>query len=270
VSDDPAYLLRFQYLESVIDGDPHLLASPEAIAALRGLSVEEYEGIRAQLTDGVSMVAAELLSDQAWRQRFDELPWRGGTVAVAGDSITADLQSWARILEAAMRQQEAHGGTRMINLAVDGDTSAGLLSRLPTIMDHSPEHVLIMIGANDGQGHADDTVPWISDEETQRNLEAVGSMLTGAGVTVTWLAPPRIRVPDVEHHWYLGELPIGWSPERQEAKREIVLRQPGLTYDTAPTVGDDKEAFLDGLHPSLEGQKRIAKGLVEVLSTAGP
>jgi acyl-CoA thioesterase-1 len=266
VIDDPAYLLRFQYLESIVEGDPHLLADPAAIAALRGLSAEEYGALRGDLSGELAQAVAEL-GDEAWTRRLDALPWQGKTVVAVGDSITADLQSWARILAAALGRREAHAGTRMLDLAVDGDTSAGLLSRLPAIAEHQPDHVLIMVGTNDGQGHAGNRIPWISDRETERNLEAIGSALRDSGSEVAWIAPPPIRIEDIERHWYLGELPIGWSLERHESKRQIVLSQDGFAYDPAAALGQRAEDFLDGLHPSLEGHLRLARGLVEGLSS---
>lgn len=268
MSGDAAYLLRFQHLESMVAGDPHLVDDPRALAALHGLAVEEYEGIRGRLADEAAVVAAELGADDAWSRRLDSLPWAGKTVVAVGDSMTADLQSWARILEGAMREREPHAQTRMVNLALDGDTSAGLLSRLPAVLAQEPEHVLVMIGTNDGQGHAGNRVAWISDGETVRNLEVIGRALGDSGAAVTWLAPPPIRLEEIRRHWYLGELPIGWSVDRHESKRQIVLRQEGSTYDSAAALGDRAEHFLDGLHPSLDGHRRLARGLVDALAVA--
>jgi lysophospholipase L1-like esterase len=155
----------------------------------------------------------------------------------------------------------------MLNLAVDGDTSTGVLSRLPAITEHQPDHVLIMVGTNDGQGHVGNRIPWISDRETERNLEAIGSGLREGGSEVTWIAPPPIRIADIERHWYVGELPIGWSIERHESKRQIVLSQGGVGYDAAAALGQRAADFLDGLHPSLEGHLRLTRGLVESLSS---
>jgi acyl-CoA thioesterase I len=266
MSTDAEYLLRFQHLESIVNADPHLVADQTAIAALRRLPKEDYLATRKQLSDEVCKAAVRLRD--GCQEQLDSLPWRQGALVVAGDSITADLQSWARILCAAMRASATHESSRVVNFALDGDTSTGLLSRLPAIVAEQPAHVLIMIGSNDGQGHACDAMPWVSDAETERNLEAIGAEVRRAGASVSWVAPPPIRVTEIESHWYLGALPIGWSIDRHEAKRRIVMRQEGFVYDAAAAIGDREQDFLDGLHPSLEGHSRLAEGVVQAFAEA--
>ena len=263
--DDKTYHLRFGYLESLIRDDPDLVQDLEAIARLRGLTRGEYQEVLDQLADGVRRASDELTSDHAWCERLAALSWAGQTVVMVGDSITADLQSWARVLESAINRCEAKGRTHVVNLGVDGDTSAGVLARLPAILGHDPQYVVILIGTNDGQCHARNTVAWISDDETRRNLAAISATLRAAGITVAWVAPPRMHVGEIERHWYLGRLPIGWSTAQHESKRRLVLEQPGFTYDSERAVGHDRHLFLDGLHPNLEGHQRIARGLIDAL-----
>lgn len=262
---DPSYLVRFGHLESVIDGDPDLTPDPGAIALIRQLTVSEYEGLRTDLAAGVRAAAAELLAHRQWRTQLESLRWDEQTVVAVGDSMTADLQSWARILDEALRTH--HGGRGGVkNLAVDGDTTAGVLARLPAILAERPDQVLIMIGTNDAQGLAGGTVPWLSNSETQRNLATIGAALTDAGAELTWMAPPRIRCAEIRSHWYLRDFPVGWSAERHEEKRGLVLDQPGRAYDVATAIDDEAGSFLDGLHPSLEGHRRIAMELVNAMS----
>ena len=261
------FFLRFGYLESIANGDPDLEPSPEGIAALRGLGVEEYLAIRAQLEEEAAVASAEL-DDAEWLQRLDSVPWRGKVVVAIGDSITADLQSWARILSAAVKARPAHSETRMYNLAVSGETTTGLLSRLPAILDHKPDYVLVMIGTNDACRFPPGYIPWISDQETARNLSTFAAALLEAETNLVWIAPPPLRVDEIERHWYVGKVPGQWSAEVHERKRQIVLSQEGMSFDTATVLGRKADDYLDGLHPSLEGHLRLVKGLVDASAGA--
>jgi acyl-CoA thioesterase-1 len=261
---DDAYLPRFGYRASNVGFDAHFDAGPEVFAPLMDLGVDEYGAIHSRLTHELKDAAAEL-GDADWLRHLDSLPWRGKTVLAIGDSITADVQSWSRILSAVLEGRAAHRETRLVSLALSGETTTGLLSRLSTILALEPDYVLILIGTNDAQGHPLTRVPWISDEETERNLRVLGSVLSEVGASLVWLAPPPFRLEDIARHWYVGELPIEWSVERHEAKRQIVLAQDGLTFDTASVIGERPEDFLDGIHPSLEGHLRLAEGLVNAL-----
>jgi N-acetylglucosamine-6-sulfatase len=65
----------------------------------------------------------------------------GPVIVFAGDSITAS-GDWSRWLT----------GLRCLNLAVPGDTSADLRSRIPDILAQEPDRVAILIGTNDFGG----------------------------------------------------------------------------------------------------------------------
>ena len=77
-----------------------------------------------------------------------------GTVLVLGDSISAAFgldirQGWVSLLE---QRLVAEGfDYQVVNASVSGDTSAGGLARLPTLLtEHRPDVVIIELGGNDG------------------------------------------------------------------------------------------------------------------------
>ena len=77
-----------------------------------------------------------------------------GTVLVLGDSISAAFgldirQGWVSLLE---QRLTAEGfDYQVVNASVSGDTSAGGLARLPTLLtEHRPALVVVELGGNDG------------------------------------------------------------------------------------------------------------------------
>ena len=77
-----------------------------------------------------------------------------GTLLVLGDSISAAFgldtrQGWVSLLE---QRLAAEGfDYQVVNASVSGDTSAGGLARLPTLLaEHRPQLVIVELGGNDG------------------------------------------------------------------------------------------------------------------------
>lgn len=73
------------------------------------------------------------------------------TVLVLGDSLSAAYnialdEGWVSLLEQRLAPEFA-----VVNASISGETTAGGVRRLPTLLDrHSPELVVIELGANDG------------------------------------------------------------------------------------------------------------------------
>ena len=73
---------------------------------------------------------------------------------ILGDSLSAgygllQAQSWVSLLQNIWLDENRK--VEVINAAISGETSDGGLARLPRLLDqHTPTHVLIELGGNDG------------------------------------------------------------------------------------------------------------------------
>ena len=114
-----------------------------------------------------------------------------GTLLVLGDSISAAFgldtrQGWVSLLE---QRLAAEGfDYQVVNASVSGDTSAGGLARLPTLLaEHRPQLVIVELGGNDGlRGQA--------PAQLQQNLAAIVQSARESGARVLLLGmqlPPN-------------------------------------------------------------------------------
>ena len=112
-----------------------------------------------------------------------------GTLLVLGDSISAAFgldtrQGWVSLLE---QRLAAEGfDYQVVNASVSGDTSAGGLARLPTLLaEHRPQLVIVELGGNDGlRGQP--------PAQLQQNLAAIiqGARESGARVLLLGMQLP--------------------------------------------------------------------------------
>ena len=114
-----------------------------------------------------------------------------GTLLVLGDSISAAFgldtrQGWVSLLE---QRLAAEGfDYQVVNASVSGDTSAGGLARLPTLLaEHRPQLVIVELGGNDGlRGQP--------PAQLQQNLAAIVQSARASGARVLLLGmqlPPN-------------------------------------------------------------------------------
>ena len=114
-----------------------------------------------------------------------------GTLLVLGDSISAAFgldtrQGWVSLLE---QRLAAEGfDYQVVNASVSGDTSAGGLARLPTLLaEHRPQLVIVELGGNDGlRGQP--------TAQLQQNLAAIVQSARESGARVLLLGmqlPPN-------------------------------------------------------------------------------
>ena len=139
----------------------------------------------------------------------------------------------------------------MVNAGVSGDTTAGGLSRLEWILRQQPDVLVVELGGNDalrGQPL----------ENTENNLRAIIGRARAAG------ARPLLLGMDV---------PTNYGPDYGRdfaemygriAREEAVDFVPGFVRE----IGLNPELMqADGLHPTAEGQRRLAESLVPYLES---
>lgn len=167
-------------------------------------------------------------------------------IVALGDSLTAGLgvgadEAYPALLEARLRREGL--AYRVVNAGVSGDTSAGGLRRIDWALRLSPAVVIVALGANDGlRGQPPDA---LRDNLTRivERARAAGARVLLAGMRV----PPNYG--DDYARAFAGVYPA-------VAKATGVPLAPFLLDGVA---GNPRLNQADGIHPTAEGQRRIAE-----------
>jgi acyl-CoA thioesterase I len=174
-------------------------------------------------------------------------------VVFLGDSLTAGLgleesQAYPALIEKRLREE----GTpiRVLNAGVSGDTTAGGLSRLGWLLNQHPDVVVVGLGGNDG-------LRALPVEDTEKNLREIlrRARETGARVLLLGL-----------------QIPPNYGPDYTRSFAAIYPRiAKDLDVPLVPFmlegVGGVRSLNLeDGVHPNVEGQKRVAENVLPYLT----
>lgn len=180
---------------------------------------------------------------------FAQVLWAQGAIAgnvlVVGDSISAAFgmdtrQGWVALLEKRL----AEGGftQQVVNASISGDTSAGGLARLPTLLaQHQPELVIIELGGNDGlRGQA--------PGQLQQNLAGMVQQSQKAGAKVLILG---MRLPPNYGQRYTTAFAEVFPKVAEEYGAALV---PFMLEGVA---GVPSMMQSDGIHPTTAAQPRL-------------
>jgi acyl-CoA thioesterase I len=167
-------------------------------------------------------------------------------IVALGDSLTAGLgvgadEAYPALLQARLRRDGF--AYRVVNAGVSGDTSAGGLRRIDWALRLSPAVVIVALGANDGlRGQPPEA---LRDNLTRiiERARAAGARVLLAGMRV----PPNYG--DDYARAFAGVYPA-------VAKATGVPLAPFLLDGVA---GNPRLNQADGIHPTAEGQRRIAE-----------
>lgn len=178
---------------------------------------------------------------------------QAGTVLVVGDSISAGYgmptsKVWVKLLEARLVQKGySHP---VVNASVSGDTSAGGLSRLPSLLrQHRPAIVVLELGGNDG-------LRGMPVKVTRQNLTQMVRMAKRSGAQVLLLGI---------------DVPPNYGPKYAKEFRDVY---PGVARNTGAkllpaflaAVGTDPDLMqADGIHPNSLAQPLLVDALWPVL-----
>ncbi|WP_426336650.1 SGNH/GDSL hydrolase family protein [Pseudoduganella sp. R-31] len=266
---------RIQWLLKVLQPEKTLAALPgiaalteDSLAALTGIDPELYRLELKTMRQNAKDAAAALLDEPGMAKLVDQLPLhQGAQIVVFGDSLTADPQAWAVILAemlAACRPNDAL--TVMIN-AVPGETTAHGLVRLGESLARQPDWLIFFMGTNDARTQGPKpTKTIVSHEETARNLAEMRSRAVGeCKAQRLWLTPPAVNEEQVAAHWGLARFGVRFrnADVAQVAKHVRGLGDPVIGLFSGLGAPPAQELLMDdGLHLSLEGQKRIAREVV--------
>lgn len=172
-----------------------------------------------------------------------------GTVLVVGDSISAALgldtsQGWVSLLD--RRLQEEGKPQTVVNASISGDTSAGGLSRLPTLLtQHRPDLVIVELGGNDGlRGQP--------PAQLQRNLAAMIEASQASGAKVLLLG---MRLPPNYGARYVREFAQVYQDLAEEKKVALV---PFFLEGVGGVTGMMQP---DGIHPAASAQDTLLENV---------
>lgn len=181
-------------------------------------------------------------------------PKTGGrpVIAVLGDSLSAGFgvepgKSFPDFLQRALDRRGYR--YRVVNAGISGDTTSGGLVRLESVMALKPAIVILELGANDG-------LRGIPVSASRSNLEQMIVQLKGSGaqVVLAGMTLPPNYGPDYIH-----------SFERIYTGLADKYKLPLIPFLLEGVAGTRKYMQRDGLHPTAEGNRRVAENVMKVL-----
>lgn len=263
---------QIQWLMKVLQPEKTLGALPgiatlteSSLAALIGVDPELYRSELKAMRQNVKDAAAALLGEPDMGRLVDQLPLhKGAQIVVFGDSLTADPQSWAAILAELLAVRRPDDALTMTISAVPGETTTHGLARLGASLARRPDWLVFFVGINDARTQGPKpTKTLVGDEETARNLAEMRSRASGeCEAQRLWITPPAVNEEKVAAHWGLARFGVRFRNTDVAQIAQHVRGLGDLVIDLFSALGAPPAPELlmdDGLHLSLEGQKRIAR-----------
>jgi acyl-CoA thioesterase-1 len=172
----------------------------------------------------------------------------GPLVAFLGDSLTSgwrlrEAEAYPALVARALRERGRPA--RLLNAGVSGDTVAQGLARLPAVLRHRPDVLVVALGINDG-------LRGLPLTETEACLRRIVSESQAAGARVLLVG---VRIPA--------------EPDADRARRFNEIYPRLAAECRIPLVGDlldgvagkDDLLFPDHLHPNAAGHVRLAENV---------
>ena len=249
--------------------------TPANLAALYGLDEPAYAAIRDRFSAQTVEAATDLLAEPESAATVDRLPFSAGqTLAVIGESTTDAADSWLEILGHLIRLRRPGDTIKLVNAAISGYPTT-LLQRVmtETLQRHRPSWVAVFADANDvlryGTGA---TKPLVTGTETARNLAEMRRQAAAAGARVIWMTPTPCDTARIAAYPPFQGQQIWLAADDLRAVDQGIrttAADSDMLVDLSDAFGSPPDAGLlsaDGLHPTLAGQKAIAKRFAERLA----
>ena len=175
------------------------------------------------------------------------------TILVLGDSLSAGYnmdikQSWPTLLPDALSEYDKE--VTVINGSISGDTTGNALSRLPQLLtEHTPDTVLIELGANDG-------LRGFPPKVIEQNLVKIIEQIRASGAEPVMM---QIRIPPNYGKRYNEQFEYVFTSLSDQQK------VPLLPFFLEHIILKPEWMMNDGLHPKPEAQPWIADFVAEKL-----
>jgi acyl-CoA thioesterase-1 len=247
------------------------------LAALYGLDEPAYAAIRDRFAAQTSAAAKELLAEPGFAAAVDRLPFTASqTLAVIGESTTDAADSWLEILGHLMMLRRPADAIKLVNTAISGYPTT-MLQRVvsETLQRHRPSWVALFAGANDALRYGTGaTKPLVTGTETARNLAEMRCQVAAARARMIWMTLTARDTARIAAYPPFQAQQIWLEDDDLRTVDDAIRETAGdgdLVVDLSDAFGSPPDAALlspDGLHPTLAGQKAIAKRFVERLAGA--
>jgi len=174
-------------------------------------------------------------------------------IVAFGDSLSAGFgvdggRSYPDFLQQALDRQAWR--YRVVNAGISGDTSSDGLDRVDHVIALRPAIVIVEFGANDG-------LRGLPVANTRANLEQIIEALqkAGARVVLAGMTLPPNYGPD-----YIRAFSGMYA---ELAKKYQLALVPFLLEGVG---GHQRYMQADGLHPNVEGNRRVAENVMRTLA----
>ncbi len=165
-------------------------------------------------------------------------------------------------VRAAIKDGQASFHADVINKGANGDTTEGILQRFEEdVLAHEPVAVFIMTGTNDFIYRESDP------DGCMANLGEMARMAEEAGTVPVYMTPIAVNAEKASRMWMAG-FGIDYSGINDDVRAfSDLIRESGVLYvDTWAAweeYAGDESAWLDGVHPTPEGQQYLAQTVLE-------
>jgi acyl-CoA thioesterase I len=184
-------------------------------------------------------------------------------IVCIGDSLTYGYgvrreNCWVSLVRNSLKLE-------IFNKGVNGDTTAGMLSRsFRDVIEYKPSHSIIMGGTNDFIcGHSMDLVRRNIAELAKEALQYKIIPVLACPIPVTPKLANELWDPLADFHQVNKKLSIyrEWIKEYSEFNKLIYL-DFYTPFSTTLKEGTDAEYYIDGIHPTEKGHKLMGQVII--------
>jgi acyl-CoA thioesterase I len=174
------------------------------------------------------------------------------TILFFGDSLTAGYgltieQAFPAVIEEELKLKGKN--VKVINSGLSGETTAGGLTRIDWVLRQPIDVFVLELGANDG-------LRGVPLEETRKNLQAIIDKVKAKNPKVKIVLAGMMVPPNMGKPYSDGFQKIFPDVSKKNNATLIPFLLDGV-------AGDEKLNQADGIHPTVEGHKIVAKTVMK-------